>query len=968
MKYTLRITLFTILFASLSAGTTGKLTGVIQNQKTGEPLIGCNIMLEGTDLGTASDLNGEYFILNIPPGKYTVRFQMIGYKTIVSENVRISIDNTTRINGSLGIEVIEGADVVVTAERKLIRFDVTHSESRITSEELDAMPVTEIIDVLRLQGGMTQDAGGGLHMRGGRSNEISYMVDGVPMSDAYNGGLSVQIENDNIQELQVISGTFNAEYGRALTGVVNIVTKDGGNHFEGSINTYAGDHLTSDPIYLDLDSYTINNDASFSANINGPIIPGFITFYASGRINKSDGWLNGRHTFTMYGDTLFYDKNDNDYRDNQEKLKKSFIKSMNWHNSWSAQNKITFKISPTTRFKINSIINSSESQGYDHFRQLAQEGRKTQYDYGRFVGFNLSHSFSSKSFAEINATEFTHHFESYLFEKPLDPRYITPDSLFWAHIEGALPEHIENKYGQEVNYFPLYTFSRWGVETDRFNRETNSKSLKFDLTSQINKYNQIRFGFDLTQHSLTLDSYNLLDLSQADQVFTPVIPDVGNFNRSTYEFNPQEMSFYIQDKIEYGDMIINVGLRYESFDPKAKVPNNIHEPYMNDPRNPALDTLSSDALENIDWGAISYIDDDSLGNPVSHTYAEYYDRFNDQPDLVNKKGWWKKTTVKSQLSPRLAVAYPISDKGVIHFAYGYFFKIPDFSLLYNDTEYKLSETGTNFGIFGNPDLEPETTISYELGLRQEVGQNTKIEITGFYRDARNYVSSGIPIDLGDGKSYYAYVNKDYSNSRGLILTFYRQFSNYLGWQLDYTYQIAEGSNSNPNEEFGAVLAGNEPTRSIIPLDWDQRHNINGSVSLGVKGWGANAIFQYGSGYPYTPVITNYEQQGAVLSNVLLRNSRRKLSNFRIDIKLFKQLQLGSLRSKFYINIYNLLDRRNEINVYGDSGRTAETIEKTRAEIISPFEPLRSNTIGEYYNRPHWYDEPREIQFGFQFTW
>ena len=117
------------------------------------------------------------------------------------------------------------------------------------------------------------------------------------------------------------------------------------------------------------------------------------------------------------------------------------------------------------------------------------------------------------------------------------------------------------------------------------------------------------------------------------------------------------------------------------------------------------------------------------------------------------------------LSPRAAVAYPISDKGVIHFAYGYFFKIPDFSLLYDDTEYKLSETGSNFGIFGNPDLKPETTVSYELGLKQEVATNTRLELRAFYRDARNYVSSGIPIDLGDGKAYYTFVNKEFKLAR-----------------------------------------------------------------------------------------------------------------------------------------------------------------------------------------------------------
>ena len=158
---------------------------------------------------------------------------------------------------SIGTEVIEGSEIFVTAERKLIQFDVTQSEARISAEELDLMPVTEVSDVLRLQGGITQDAGGGLHMRGGRSSEIAYMVDGVPMTDSYDGGISVQIDTDNLQELQVISGTFNAEYGRALTGVVNMVTKDGGQNLEGSINMYSGDHQTSDPVYKNLSSLAL---------------------------------------------------------------------------------------------------------------------------------------------------------------------------------------------------------------------------------------------------------------------------------------------------------------------------------------------------------------------------------------------------------------------------------------------------------------------------------------------------------------------------------------------------------------------------------------------------------------------------------------------------------------------------------------------------------------------------------------
>ena len=311
--------------------------------------------------------------------------------------------------------------------------------------------------------------------------------------------------------------------------------------------------------------------------------------------------------------------------------------------------------------------------------------------------------------------------------------------------------------------------------------------------------------------------------------------------------------------------------------------NNIHEPYIKNPRNPALDSLSMQEKETLDWGSVMYTDEDSLGNPVDYTYADYYQSFGNQQDLYQKTGWWKKTTIKSQLSPRLGIAYPISDRGVVHFSYGYFFKIPDFSLLYNNTEIKLTDAGTDFGIFGNPDLKPERSVSYEIGLQQEILPSLKLDLRAYYKDSRDYVSSGIPVDLGDGKSYFTFVNKDYSNTRGIIITLDRFYQNGFGWHIDYTYQKAEGSNSDPSEEFGAVVSGQEPTRSIIPLDWDQNNNLNGSFFFDYKGWITSLLFQYGSGYPYTPVITNYEGQGGQLANVLIKNSRRYLYTSYFDV-------------------------------------------------------------------------------------
>ena len=966
IKIALPILLFCIGW--ISAGTTGKLSGTIKSKSDNGPLIGANVIIENTDLGTATDQNGDYVILNISPGKYNVIIRMIGHEVKKYENIRISIDKTTRLSATLNIEAVEGQEVVVSATRPLIDFDKTNSEAIVTSEELEIMPIEDVADVIKLQGGVTQDAGGGIHIRGGRSSEVAYLVDGVSVTDAYDGAIAVNIENANIQELQVISGTFNAEYGKAMSGIVNIVTKDGSDKFESYLQVYFGDHQSDDNIYKNLDSYTLTNDKNITLNLSGPIIKKKLNFFISARSYASDGWLNGLQTFTMYGDTVHTDKNLNGYFDSTDVKKEPYYRAMNWRDKYSLQTKLTYKLNPKLILRLNSIISDEQWQNYNHYRQMTQEGQKTNYARGNFTGIKLSQSFSSKTFYDININQSVHEYNAYLYEKHLDPRYITPDHLFWRNASGAITPDLTERYGTGVNFFPQYTFSRWGVETDRFFRNTTTNSLKWDLTSQVNKYNQIKLGFEFQKHLLKQDGYALLDSSQSDQIFTPYVPDKDSFNRTTYEYDPFEGSFYVQDKIEYGDMIINAGIRYEYFDPRSSVPNNIHEPYIKNPRNPALDSLSMQEKETLDWGSVMYTDEDSLGNPVDYTYADYYQSFGNQQDLYQKTGWWKKTTIKSQLSPRLGIAYPISDRGVVHFSYGYFFKIPDFSLLYNNTEIKLTDAGTDFGIFGNPDLKPERSVSYEIGLQQKILPSLKLDLRAYYKDSRDYVSSGIPVDLGDGKSYFTFVNKDYSNTRGIIITLDRFYQNGFGWHIDYTYQKAEGSNSDPSEEFGAVVSGQEPTRSIIPLDWDQNNNLNGSFFFDYKGWITSLLFQYGSGYPYTPVITNYEGQGGQLANVLIKNSRRKLYTYNFDLKISRSIKINKFNGKVFININNLLDTRNEISVYGDTGRANRTIEQIRANSISPYEPMRPHSLDDYFSRPDWYSEPRSIQLGMELRW
>jgi len=234
---TLMLLVGMVLLPTVVFAQTGKIVGTVTDAATGDPLPGVNVYLDGTTQGTSTDFDGRYVIIGVRPGSYTLVASYISFATQRVEGVQVSLDLTTTINFELSEEILVGEEVVVVAEAVAVKKDLTSSESRITSETIDKLPVTELGQVLEVQAGITNR--GGLHVRGGRSSEVIYMVDGVPVSDSYDGSSTVQLENDGIEELQVVSGTFNAEYGNAMSGVINIVTKEGrSDRFGGSVSMH----------------------------------------------------------------------------------------------------------------------------------------------------------------------------------------------------------------------------------------------------------------------------------------------------------------------------------------------------------------------------------------------------------------------------------------------------------------------------------------------------------------------------------------------------------------------------------------------------------------------------------------------------------------------------------------------------------------------------------------------------------
>ena len=233
--------LFFILSGFVFAQSSGKLTGKITDAATSEPVPFANVVLEGTNYGAASDLEGDYIIVNVPPGTYNVIVSYIGYVKIVTQNVKINTDLTTNIDFVLTpTSVSLEQEIVIIAQTPLVKKDLTSTESRVTAEEIEEMPLQDLNQLISLQAGVNRDSDGDIHIRGGRSSEVSYLINGISITDDYDRSQALIVETGSIQELQVISGTFDAKYGQAMSGVVNTVLKSGGDKFSFSAESCLG--------------------------------------------------------------------------------------------------------------------------------------------------------------------------------------------------------------------------------------------------------------------------------------------------------------------------------------------------------------------------------------------------------------------------------------------------------------------------------------------------------------------------------------------------------------------------------------------------------------------------------------------------------------------------------------------------------------------------------------------------------
>lgn len=872
---------------NLYCGTTGKLAGVVSDKNTNELLIGVNIMIIGTTMGAASDINGNYFIINIPPGVYEIKASLMGYASTIIQNVRISVDQTTKINFKLSEEAVELGDVVVTAEKLMVRKDLTSTEAKVSGDQIALLPLEDVQSVVNLQAGVVNG-----HFRGGRQNEVKYLIDGVSVNDAFSGTSTLEAEVSTIEEVQVLTGTFNAEYGEALSGVVNQITKIAGDKFLGAVSFYAGDYVSSrTDVYSNINNISPTDITNIQGSFSGPV-PGLeklLKFNVSGRYFSNNGYLYGKREFNPSDSSDFSANDPNDWYIGATGDNK-FV-PMNFNERYILQGKLAIKVGSGKGIVLSALFQNRDYKDYNHNFKLNPDGDYQKFLKSFLLSASYTHILSNAAFIDFIGSRFETNYNQYVYENPLDSRYVNPDRLRDA--------------GNNA-------FLTGGTENWHFSHITTTYTGKSDLTWQINNIHQIKTGVEFQYHDLEYKDFQIvIDASTGN---TPTLPSPGAFNYNTYKANPYQIAAYIQDKIELDYLIVNFGLRFDYFEPDGK--------YLKDPNNIAVL--------------------DQLQPPF--------------PDSLMESA-----SSKSQFSPRLGISYPITDNGAIHISYGHFFQIPPFEYLYRNPNFRIPLTGNfpeNIGnTIGNTNLEPQQTIMYEIGLQQALTTDFGITLTGYYKDIRNLLSTEIHIK-NNFKKFSKLINLDYGFVKGITFTIEKRFTNYYSVNLDYTFQVAKGNASDPNDAFNNAQANPpiETNKQLVPLDWDRTHSLNIVVTAGVPGnFIASFISQLGSGLPYTPSLQN-QRTG-------LENSDNKPTYFNLDLYLIKYFEMFSKQASVFLKVYNLFDSANEQEVFGDTGRAGYTLELTRAQE----KPRGVNTIQEFYTRPDFYSPPRQIILGASFA-
>ncbi len=919
-----------LLPALLLAGTTGKIKGKVLDRENGEPLPGANVSIDGTTLGAASDLNGEFIILNVPVGGYTLKCSFIGYRTMTVSSVRVNVDLTTELNFSLPSEAVELSAVEIVAERPLVNKNATNEVHIKSAEEIQNLPVRGYAAVAGLSAGVVQ-FGGNLHIRGGRPNEVTFYVDGVYQNNPFNSMRSGDLSNNAIEEVQVQNGGFNAEYGFANSGLIHTSTKTGSTKYRVSGEVISDEFLSEQEKNAGAFSYGYN---LYNVAVSGPVpYTDNVKFFLTGerQFQRDRTPSSGAHPVLRDGlPSLAFGP-----------LPGNALTRWNWNGN------LLIDLRPL-QFKIggNSTrdVQRTYAQRYSLFNSDRVSRQETDTD---SYYIKATHTLGPKTFYTATASYFRNEFQlgDNVWFDNLEA-YGDPARNYWLPGPGIQPK----TNALNADFWP----EGWVFNAYQRNKST-FLGLKTDFTHQAGRVHELQAGFEYRYN--TVRNYRILPmglaalrannpaLSDVDVYIAAYADNIGYdvFGKSEVNSGPDAArhpklaAFYVQDKLEYSDLVVNVGLRFDYFDPAT--------PQFADPTK------------------IRFLANGQI----------------DPAQLVDGKSY-------TNLNPRLGMSFPVTDKTVFHAQYGKFTQQPVLNQLFiSYAVFANNLQAGNFTQSGNPALEPVKTTSYEIGFRQQVGDNASLDVTAFYREIRDLVQQRLI--QADPIAYAVFVNGDYGTVKGLSATFDLRRTKNVAASASYTLQFAGGTGSAGADASNINWLGTPPLYPtfVSPLDFDQRHTLTlnmdlrtskdeGPAFLGARPLsrvGLNFLFTLGSGFPYTP---GHQRSaifsvgpGAVARPQAAINSAYTPFTYNLDARLDKSFTIAGLDMNVYLWAINILGAQNVANVYDQTGQPNNDGFLASPEGAAYIARDPSGLADDYYSahvtNPLNYGAPRQYRLG-----
>lgn len=902
----------------------GNVTGVIRNGETKETLDYANVVLtrlsDSAQWGAMSLGGGKFYLNGVPAGDYELRVLYLGFKPVV-QPVRVVAGETQNFSFDLEVTVVKEFDVfTVTGQSIMVEVKDTESKYTISSEDILDYAVDSVEEAVGRQAGIVS-RGGELHVRGGRSGEISFRVDGVAVDNPLGGG-AVSVSTFSVGKVETVTGGQDPEFGNALSGVVNIETREGREEdFEFNARFTTDDFGRQDRTFTNYDRLELG--------FGGPSGVKRLTYWISGDMTFSD-----QENFTrafrpetkveVFGAELFK------YRRRQFNDVKGSMKL-----AYTFDEKNTKKL--TAEYLANytrsePFLPNWDVQGYvrqlvrlpilqDAGQVLEWGGGFSTFYYGPWVE-NLSSIAVTRPvridtgtgtrtqpmpvirLRDIRGVELTAIAQpSFVGARNPDGLYSTvQEDSSYVSINSANQGPQNKRYSETAKLVWRQTLTEDTFYTLKLSR------VKFDLLQSVGDFklpteflhgsmrgagpfggqtfqyfgggsayytdpdnpvfitdgsewpafndqtsSQYSFAVDITSNryeghklkaGLQVVYNDLENMSLANPASVVIdrfsgLPQQGAARNNFHTFNP-EASFYVQDRWEYEGMVINGGVRWDMFSPGSEA-------------QIAVDN------EELDRNVFKY---------------------------------------KHQLSPRLGFAFPITDRAGFNFHYGRFVQFPG-----RDVLFASQSTVGNSSVLGNPNLDAMLTIQYQTGIQQQFTDYIAGTFAVYSRDIYGLISATEVTDEATGNTLARYINRAYGNARGMEFTLKRRFHNRWAFEIRYTYAFADGVASS--QEFGANPNGLQflPNQEL-PLDWDQRHGIALDLRIAEPGaWAASVTFDYGSGFPWTPLFRFERRQ-----DPLLENSERHPSTYDVRLQAERNVNFYGQNITLYLQGLNLLNQ------------------------------------------------------------